>query len=206
MTDFVFKRTDEKVIEQAIAVDPLTAFKKFVAPGLSDPRWIEDSSKITDTDMSKREWAGLVVHCFSLMAITKTNNMFIGKGFNGGDGYIVRIYEGKKAQNDFVYIEQTLATHVSNKGKSVADAIHDRIKAKSSKGSNYSENTHLIVWCNMDGDMDVDERYGSVKQGAFNIVNIIAFHSPTRRYCSFLFDKDEGLIQEFSIDERDLLS
>lgn len=206
MNSYELKPLDEKVNIQARSGNPLEAFHKFVAPGLGNPGWIEDSVYVTDTGMSMREWAGLVVHCLSLMALTG-QTFEVAKGDTPGDGLLVRRKGDSSKGGDCVYVEQTLATHRAYKEEvSLSRAIKDRVQAKSSRGANYSENTHLVVWCNLDGDFNNDEISKIVAQGGFNIVDIIGFNGEHRVYKSLVFDKDKGHVHSFGVLEKDLLN
>ena len=139
MTDYTWKPKGSPIKAQGIAVDPYLAFKLFVLPGLNDPNWIEDSDKITDTNMSKREWTGLIVHAIVLMDKTG-DRLRVAKMLENDDGGLVR------GESEAVYVEQTLATHRNKKHDNLLDTVADRVADKSSNGENYAANRHLIVF------------------------------------------------------------
>lgn len=203
MKEYELKSQGLRLNHQAVMVEPLLAFNNFVRPGLTKADWAEDSKKQTDTNMSMREWAGLVLHSISLMSLTK-DKLLIGKDFIDGDGVLIRvvpspdgdIYEG-------VYVEQTLVTHRAH--TNLYEGINERIRAKSAHGGSYAENLHLILWLNINGDINTGAMAELVKAGRFNIVNIIGYHEDRRRFLSFIFDKDEGMIHRFQVAESDLL-
>lgn len=202
MTDYTWKPKGLKVNIQAIAIDPILAFKLFVLPVMNNPGWIENSRDVTDTKLSSREWAGLVLHAISL--IDKTgDDMQIAKESTGGDGALVRSHDGK---NEAVLVEQTLATHMES--SDLLKTIERRVQAKSGRGSNYSENKHLVVMCNIPGDLVEAELTKVVANGAFNIVNIIGFHEDERgrHFLCFVFDRDNtsGPIHRCAVDEEKL--
>ncbi len=60
MTDkkYGFKSHKLGVKENVRVGDPFEAFRLYVAPGLNNSAWIEQSKPVTDTGMSMREWAG----------------------------------------------------------------------------------------------------------------------------------------------------
>jgi hypothetical protein len=205
MDDYSFEPLNEKVNIQARSGNPLVAFQKFVAPGLGHADWIEDSKYVTNTGMSMREWAGLVIHSLSLMNLTG-QTLQVAKGEAPGDGLLVRPNSNPMNGGDCVYVEQTLATHRGYKTEpTLLKAIKDRLKAKSSRGSNYSENTHLVIWCNVNGEFNTDEIAKIVAEGAFNIVDIIGFNGEYRFYKSLVFDRHKGKIHEFNVLEKNLL-
>lgn len=200
MADYAWKPKGVPIKAQGIAVDPYLAFKLFVLPGLNDPNWIEDSSKITDTNMSKREWAGLSIHAIALMDKTG-DSLRVAKMLDNDDGGLVR------GESEAVYVEQTLATHRNKKHDNLLDTVADRVSSKSSNGENYAANRHLIVFCNMDGDLHEEELAKIVSKGRFNIVNIFGFNSKDRHYLSLLFDRDDatGPIHRCAISEAKLI-
>jgi hypothetical protein len=183
MTDYTWRPKGLPIKAQGIAVDPYLAFKLFVLPGLNDPDWIEDSSKVTDTNMSKREWVGLIVHAIVLMDKTG-DSLRVAKMLDNDDGGLVR------GENEAVYVEQTLTTHKNKKHKTLLNTVAERVSDKSSNGDNYAANRHLIVFCNMDGDLQEAELAKIVSNGRFNIVNVFGFNSIDRHYLSLLFDRD----------------
>ena len=138
MTDYTWRPNGLPIKAQGIAVDPYLAFKHFVMPGLSDPNWIEDSDKITDTNMSKREWIGLIIHAIALMDKTG-DSLRVAKMLDNDDGGLVR------GESEAVYVEQTLATHRNKKHNTLLETVADRVEDKSSNGENYAANRHLIV-------------------------------------------------------------
>ncbi len=185
---------------QGISIEPILAFKHFVQPGINDPNWIEDSTKVSDTGMSKREWIGLIIHSIALMDLTG-DKLLVAKMLENDDGGLVR---GNK---EAVYVEQTLATHKDKRYKSLEDAVTGQVGHKSSRGQNYADNRHLVVLCNMDGNLQEDKLAKIVSKGRFNIVNIFGFNGATRHYLSFIFDKDksDGPIHKAAISEAKLV-
>lgn len=199
-TDYTWKPQGLPIKAQGIAGDPYLAFKLFVLPGLNDPNWIEDSTKVSDTNMSKREWVGLIIHAIALMDKTG-DNLRVAKMLDNDDGGLVR------GESEAVYVEQTLATHRNKKNKSLLQAVAERIEDKSSNGENYAANMHLIVFCNMDGDLQEAELAKIVANGKFNIVNIFGFNGKDRHYLSLLFDRDNlnGPMHRCAISETKLI-
>lgn len=199
-TDYTWRPNGVPIKAQGIAADPYLAFKLFVLPGLNDPNWIEDSTKITDTNMSKREWAGLVIHAIALMDLTG-DSLRVAKMLDNDDGGLVR------GESEAVYVEQTLATHRNKRHKTLLETVEARVTSKSSNGQNYAENRHLIIFCNMDGDLQEDELAKIVSKGRFNIVNIFGFNGKDRHYLSLLFDRDkaDAPIHRCAISEAKLI-
>ncbi len=200
MKDYIWKPHGIPIRVQGIPLEPILAFKQFVMPGIRDVDWIEDSSKVTDTGMSKREWLGLILHALALMDLTGDKSL-VAKMFENDDGGLVRVCD-----NGAVYIEQTLATHMDKRYNSVHDALAGQIKDKSSRGQNYADNRHLLVFCNMDGVFEENKISVEVSKGCFNIVNILAFSS-SRQYLSLIFDreKSDGPIHKYVISETELI-
>jgi len=199
--DYTWRPNGLAIKAQAIALDPIVAFKHFVLPALGDANWIEDSKDVTDTSMSKREWIGLIVHAIALSDLTG-DKLRVAKMLDNDDGGLVR------GESEAVYVEQTLATYRSNKKyETLLDAVSARVQDKSSKGQNYADNMHLIVLCNINGDMQEDELAKIVSKGLFNIVNIFGFNGKDRHYLSFLFDKDkpDAPIHRVAISEAELI-
>src|SRR5690606_17944266 len=112
-----------------------------------------------------------------------------------------------RGDTEAVYVEQTLATHRNKKYSTLLETVADRVEDKSSNGENYAANRHLIVFCNMDGDLHETELAKIVSRGRFNIVNIFGFNSNDRHYLSLLFDKDsaDGPIHRCEISEAELI-
>jgi hypothetical protein len=183
VTDYTWRPRGLPIRTQGIAIDPYLAFKLFVLPGLVDPGWIEDSRDVTDTNMSMREWAGLIIHAITLMDKTG-DTLRVAKTFDNDDGGLVR------GENEVVYVEQTLATHRNPKHSTLLEVIEERVEDKSSNGESYAANQHLIVFCNMDGELQEDEIAKIVSKGRFNIVNVFGFDGKDRHYLALLFDKD----------------
>lgn len=199
--DYTWRPNGLAIKAQGIALDPIVAFKNFVLPALGDANWIEDSKDVTDTSMSKREWIGLIVHAIALSDLTG-DTLRVAKMLDNDDGGLVR------GESEAVYVEQTLATYRSNeKYDTLLDAVSARVQDKSSKGQNYVDNMHLIVLCNINGDMQEDELAKIVSKGLFNIVNIFGFNGKDRHYLSFLFDKDkpDAPIHRVAISEAELI-
>ena len=137
--------------------------------------------------MNKREWAGLVVHCLSLIHMTG-QDMMVGKEYAGGDGMLARkVTEKGKTSYHGVLVEQTLVTHKAH--TDLLTGVKERLEAKSSRGKNYAENKHLIIWCNIDGSFEPGSLAKVISIGAFNIVSIIGFDGNTRDYRCLIFDK-----------------
>lgn len=199
MTDYTWKPNGLVIKTQGVPIEPILAFKHFVMPGLGDANWIEDSSNVTDTGMSKREWAGLIIHAIALMDLTD-DKLLVAKMLDNDDGGLVR------RNSEAVYVEQTLATHRDKKTKTLEEAVANRISDKSSKGENYAENRHLIVMCNMNGTMQEDKLAKIVSGGRFNIVTIFGIGND-RRYLVYIFDKDkpDGPIHRTAISELELI-
>lgn len=199
-TDYTWRPKGLAIKAQGVSIDPIVAFKHFVLPGLGDVNWIEDSSKVTDTSMSKREWIGLIVHAIALMDLTG-NDLQVAKMLENDDGGLVR------GNSEAVYIEQTLATHKDERYKTLLEAVEGQVKAKSSRGQNYADNRHLIVFCNMNGDMQEDELAKMVSNGSFNIVTIFGFDGKTRHYLAYVFDRDkpDASIHKCAISEAKLI-
>lgn len=135
--------------------------------------------------MSKREWAGLVIHAIAPMDLTG-DSLRVAKMLDNDDGGLVR------CESEAVYVEQTLATHKNKKHKTLLETVALRVESKSSNGQNHAENRHLIVFCNMDGDLQEDELAKIVSKGRFNIVNIFGFNGKDRHYLSLLFNRDKA--------------
>lgn len=184
--DYTWRPNGLAIKAQGVVLDPILAFKHFVLPALGDVNWIEDSDDVTDTTMSKREWIGLIVHALALSDLTG-DKLRVAKMLDNDDGGLVR------GESEAVYVEQTLATYRDNKKhKTLLEAVAARVQDKSSKGQNYADNMHLIVFCNINGDMQEDKLAEIVSQGRFNIVNIFGFNGKDRHYLSFLFDRDKS--------------
>ena len=202
MTEYVLTSAGKKIHEDVVKIHPLVAFNTYVFHiAKYDSNWIEQSRKVTDTNMSMREWAGLVIHSLALMNLTKSLNLEIGKDFVDGDGVIVKVISDKHLEG--VFVEQTLVTYKAH--TDITEGIAERIKAKSDKGEAYAFNKHLIVWCNIDGDLDIDKIADIVKAGRFNVVNVIGFNGERRLYKSLLFDNDKGLINQYGVLEADIV-
>ncbi len=200
MTDYTWRPQGSPIKTQGVSIDPILAFKHFVLPGLHDPAWLEDSAKVSDTLMSKREWIGLLIHALALMDLTD-DKLMVAKMLDNDDGGLVR------GESEAVYVEQTLATHRDKKYQSLEEAVAGQIRAKSSRGENYAENRHLIVMCNIEGNLDEGKLASIVSKGRFNIVNIIGFNGQDRHYLSLIFDRDkkEGPIHKAAISETTLI-
>ena len=200
MTDYTWRPKSVAIKAQGISIEPILAFKHFVLPGIFTPDWIEDSSKVTDTKMSKREWIGLIIHALALMDLTG-DKLLVAKMLDNDDGGLVR---GNK---EAVYVEQTLATHKDKKHVSLEKAVEGRVSDKSSKGQNYADNRHLIVFCNMDGELKENALAAIVAKGRFNIVTIFGFHGKDRHYLAYIFDreKSDGPIHKVAISEAKLI-
>lgn len=200
MTDYTWRPQRLAIKAQGVSVDPIVAFKHFVMPALGDVNWIEDSSKVTDTAMSKREWIGLIIHSIALSDLTG-NELQVAKMLENDDGGLVR------GNSEAVYVEQTLATYRDKKYITLLEAVEGQIKLKSSRGQNYADNRHLIVFCNMNGDMEEDELAKIVSRGSFNIVTIFGFNGMTRHYLAYVFDKDRSNapIHKCAINEAELI-
>lgn len=200
MTDYTWKPNGLAIKAQGISLEPILAFKYFVMPGLGDLNWIEDSSDVTDTGLSKREWVGLIIHALALMDLTG-DKLLVAKMQDNDDGGLVR------GNSEAVYVEQTLATHRDKKSKTLEDAIANRIIDKSSKGENYAENRHLIVMCNMNGRLREDRLAEIVSRGRFNIVTVFGFSGNDRHYLVYVFDRDklDSPIHRVAIREASLI-
>jgi len=198
--DYTWRPQGVPIKAQGITIEPILAFRLFVLPAIADPNWIEDSSKITDTGMSKREWIGLIIHALALMDLTG-DKLLVAKMLDNDDGGLVR------GKSEAVYVEQTLATHNDKRYKSLEEAVAGQVGNKSSRGQNYADNRHLIIFCNMDGNLEEDKLATTVAKGRFNIVNIFGFNGKNRHYLSYLFDRDkpDAPIHKVAISEAKLI-
>jgi hypothetical protein len=181
-------------------IDPILAFKHFVLPGIGVEGWVEDSSKVTDTGMSKREWIGLIIHALALMDLTG-DQLRIAMMLDNDDGGIVR------GNSEAVYVEQTLATHRDKRYKSLLEAVEGQVENKSAKGESYAANRHLVVFCNIDGDLEEGKLAAIVAKGRFDVITIFGFAKDSRHYLAFIFDRDksDGPIHRVAISEAKLI-
>lgn len=186
MEEYVWRPSGIRLKESVVIIKPLVAFKHFVMPGLNDVNWIEDGKIITDTGMRKREWAGLILHSICLSDLTD-REIDIAKDKIGGDGVIVTNENGNYYG---CYIEQTLVTHRSIKHSGVTDGIRERLMDKSSKGESYTDNKHLVIMINQNGEIMPENIARIVSEGGYNIVNVIGYESTTRHYLCYLFDRE----------------
>ena len=201
MEEYVWRPKGLRIRDSAVIGSPIVAFEKFVLPGMSNPDWLENSKPVTDTGMSMREWAGLVLHCLSLS--DKTNrNMEVGKDYVGGDGLLATTENGKTYG---VYVEQTLVTHKAH--ADLLTGIQERLMSKTSKGESYTANKHLVIWCNIEGQFIPTKLAALVAQGGFNIVDVIGFNSTSREFSSYLFDRDvaDKPIHAWKVSESKLI-
>lgn len=202
---YEWRPNGQKVIIQAHAVEPLLAFKSFVLPLLSDPNWIENSKYVSNTGMSAREWAGLVLHALVLSDATG-ENMQVAKTYaTTGDGAVVT---NRGYGNEAVLVEQTLVTYRAH--SDLETGVAERVKAKSSRGENYSENNHLVVWANITGNIDEEKMASIISKGGYNVVSLCGFRNDDmgRYFLCYLFDKDkkDGSIHKISVKERALIN
>ncbi len=201
---YEWRPNGQKVTIQAHAIEPIIAFSAFVLPVLRDANWIENSRYISNTGMSAREWAGLVLHALVLSDATG-EDVRVAKTYNApGDGAVV---VSRGYGNEAVLVEQTLVTH---KAHTVLETgVIERITAKSSRGENYSENNHLVLWLNIKGNIDEIKIAHIVSQGGYNVVSVCGFREDDRGryYLCYLFDKDkkDGSVHKISIKETSLI-
>lgn len=201
---YEWRPNGQKVIIQAQAIEPVVAFKAFVLPLLGDVNWIENSRYVSNTGMSAREWAGLVLHAFVLSDATG-EDVKVAKTYDtSGDGAVV---VSRGYGNEAVLVEQTLVTHKAH--TNLETGVAERITAKSSRGENYSENNHLVLWLNITGDIDEKKIASLVANGGYNIVSLCGFREDDmgRYYLCYLFDKDktDGSIHKISVKESSLI-
>jgi hypothetical protein len=201
MKEYIWRPKGLKINDSAVIGSPIVAFEKFVLPGISNPNWIENSKPVSDTEMSMREWAGLVIHSLSLSDKTH-RDLSVGKDYVGGDGLLAITENGKTYG---VYVEQTLVTYKAH--TDLMTGIEERLMSKTSKGDSYTANKHLIIWCNIDGQFVPTSLASLIAKGGFNIVNIIGFNSGTREFSSYLYDKDiiHSPIHAWKINESTLI-
>lgn len=188
MADNIWRPQGFKIKIQGVPYDPILALRNFVLPIKHNPNWIEDSSKVTNTGLSAREWFGLVIHALSLS--DKTGDYFrVSTENTGSDGSVVR---DENSEQLAVVVEQTLATY--REDGDLMDVIRRRIENKSSKRKPYAENKHLVVLCNKPGDLRQNEVAQIVAKSEFDIVNVIALTDSQegRHYICFLFDADNA--------------
>lgn len=202
MTDNSWQPNGYKIRIQGTPLQWPLALRNFVLPIKHQSGWIENSKNVTNTELSAREWFGLILHAIALS--DASGDVFLVSTENtGGDGAVVCYENGAGTA---VLVEQTLVTHKEN-GK-LLEIIKRRVEAKSAKGENYAENKHLVVFCNNDGDLIEKELIKIIKGGGFDIVNVIGFSESEqgRHYLSFIFDKDapEGVIHRMAIKEPEL--
>jgi hypothetical protein len=128
MTDYTWKPNGLAIKAQGVSLEPILVFKHFVMPGLGDVNWTEDSSDVTNTGLSKREWAGPIIHALALTDLTG-DKLLVAKMLDNDDGGLVR------GDTEAVYVEQTLATYWDKKSKTLEEAVAKRIEDKSSRGA-----------------------------------------------------------------------
>lgn len=208
-----WKPNGMKVTIQARPIHPLYAFKLFVLPFVDEEDWIENGPIVPNKKgMRVREWAGLVLHALTLHDNTE-KAIYVGQPHSMyGDGAVMRVNEGKR---EAVIVEQTLATYKA--GQDLNAELERVISKKSneSRGKDYAENNHLIVFSNMNGDFDDKKLMEIVTRSSYNVVNIIGFSSKKvegwankyeRHYLCYLFNKDfpERPIHHSAINETAL--
>ena len=202
MAEFGFSSQKLQFKEGVIVLEPRKAFQLFVAPRLHDEKWIEDSSKLTDTNMSSREWAGLVAYALSLSQLTG-ETLLVGKDGRNGDGTIARIRPN--GNYDGLFVEQTLLTY--RRHNDLLTGIKERIEGKSSKGKNYAGKQDLILWCNINGTVDVDKITAIVESDSnlFGGVAVMGFNKPTNTFVCYIFRKGHGMVRYYTYSYSDLI-
>ncbi len=202
MTEFGFTTQKLPYKEDVTVLEPKKAFEHFVAPRLHDNNWIEDSSKLTDTNMSSREWAGLVVYALSLSQLTG-KALLVGKDSRDGDGAVaIALPNGNY---DGLFVEQTLLTHRAH--DNLLEGVKERIEGKSSKGKSYVGKQDLILWCNIDGTVDIDKITDIIEADSnlFRSVAVIGFNKATNIFMCYIFKKDHGMVGNYTYTYDDLM-
>lgn len=83
--------------------------------------------------------------------------------------------------------------------------IKERIFAKSDLGDAYVGKQHLIVWCNMAGDIDVDSVAEMVKANRFLWVVLMGFNKGEGGFTNIVFSKKDGLVDHYFYKLEDLM-
>jgi hypothetical protein len=202
MTQFGFNSQKLLSPEEVIVIEPKKAFEEFVAPRLQDENWVEDSKKLTDTNMSSREWAGLVVYSLSLAQLIN-EDILVGKDSRNGDGVIVQPLSNGRYNG--LFLEQSLVTHRAH--NDLATGLLERIQSKSSKGEQYAGKQDLVLWCNLNGEINTVEIANMVddKTNLFSIVAVVGFNKSTNSFMCYIFKKTHGLIGNYVYSYQDLM-
>ncbi len=186
MADKYWRPNGLKVKIKGTSMDPIQALRNFVLPLKDSPNWIEDSKEVTNTHLAAREWFGLILHAITLS--DHTGDYFeVATENTGRDGAVVREEDRVKFA---VIAEQTLVTH-KERGE-LMEVLKKRIKAKDDKGEQYAENTHLVVLCNKEGELNYSELRETIKKSRFNVITIIVLAKlkEGNHFLCYLFDKD----------------
>jgi hypothetical protein len=132
---------------------PKNALLKYIIPEFNNPKWLEDSSSISDEiGLSKRELFGLINLACIYSFETKCNVGFDINDEEPNDGFITtgRILKGNKQKIDKIRVEHKIIAQMDK--REVLKAILETYDKYASKGKSYGENRILIVHPNKGSD------------------------------------------------------
>ena len=121
---------------------PIDAWREFIVPALTNPKWIEDGSKIsTEIELSKRELLGLILYSYYLDQTGNSNVCWNSKDHEPNDGYV------DIGTNQKVRCEHKLIAQMDK--RNVVVALKETFSKYAKWGKRYGENRHLIIHANL---------------------------------------------------------
>lgn len=136
---------------KGLMVKDLTQFLELVIkPILSNPGSLKKSKKWKNIGLSSRECLGLFLICIAGRELTK-EDWTISSDPETDDGVVV--CRTPPREGDAFATEQTYVP--SFKQGDINELVLEAIQAKSSHGTNYGKDRHLIVYCDKTGSLDL---------------------------------------------------
>jgi len=172
---------------------PKNALHKYILPESHKPKWLEDSSSISnEIDLSKRELFGLINLACIYSFETEWN---VGFDINDGepnDGFITpdRQLKGKNQKISKVRVEHKIVAQMDK--REVLKAILETYDKYASKGKSYGKNRVLIIQPNKGSDhgglikiSDLTDKIG--KESPFDkVFSLVMVGKSTKKDCTIM--------------------
>lgn len=146
--------------EELVMVKDLNNFLATIVRSiLENPKSLNSSKKFKNIGLSAREVLGIFLVC-SVANYIDNSGWTIASDPEGYDGVIIS-NSGKRNGDGFATEQVYIPSFESG---NLTDLVIERIERKSSRGSEYGKNRHLIVYCNKSGFIDHQKIKKKIKE------------------------------------------
>ena len=123
---------------------------------IRNPDSLKSGKRFTNIKLTPREILGAFLICVVVKLISN-QDWTLARDTENGDGLIVRLKKNGK-YSDVIPLEQVYVRLRSNNGfhkSAIIKNIETQIWKKANKGKEYAKNRHLIIFLDVEGELDI---------------------------------------------------